>query len=332
MGRRRTVNTHLPERLYLKRDGYYYRDLLRRETKVAPADDLPRALIEWAQREGVRLNPDAVTFGAVAGKFEADYIPRRAPKTQKDYRRQLANLVAVFGESALDSVTPVDVAEYRRVRSEKAPIQANREIALLSVLWNWSREHGYTSQTNPCQGVRKNRETGRSVYMTDAVYSAILLAGDQSVKDAMRIGKMTAADIGVILAATTRQIDGDILRMQRTKTGTAVRFRLRDEEGALNELGALLEEIRTRKRTATSIYLVQDDDGQALTYDTFVRRFSAARTLSAVGKAYQFRDIRPKVATDMDDINRAQAMLGHKQIATTQRHYIRRGKLVDPAK
>lgn len=54
MGRRRTVNRDLPARLYLKRDGYYYRDLNRRETKVAPADDLPKALIEWAQREGVR--------------------------------------------------------------------------------------------------------------------------------------------------------------------------------------------------------------------------------------------------------------------------------------
>ena len=81
--------------------------------------------------------------------------------------------------------------------------------------------------------MKKNKETGRDVYMSDAVFSAILLAGDQSVKDAMRIGKMTGADIGVILTATTRQIEGDALRMQRTKTGSAVRFRLRDESGDL---------------------------------------------------------------------------------------------------
>lgn len=331
MGRRRTVNRNLPERLYLKRDGYYYRDLLRRETKVAPADDLPKALIEWAQREGVRLNPDAVTFGAVAGKFEADYIPRRAPKTQKDYRRQLANLVAVFGESALDSVTPVDVAEYRRVRSAKASIQANREQALLSAFWNWARENGYTSAPNPCLGVKKNKEAGRDIYMSDAVFSAILLAGDQSVKDAMRLGKLTGADIGVILKVTTRDIDADILRVQRTKTGAAVRFRLRNTEG-LNELGLLIEELRTRKRLATSIYLVQDDTGQAVPYNTFVKRFGRARDAAGVGGEYQFRDIRPKVGTDMEDVEKAQRTLGHKQRATTERHYIRRGRLVDPAK
>lgn len=331
MGRRRTVNRDLPARLYLKRDGYYYRDLNRRETKVAPADDLPKALIEWAQREGVRLNPDAVTFGAVAAKFGEQYIPTKAIKTQRDYRRQLDNLVGVFGASALDSVTPADVAEYRRIRSEKAAVQANRELALLSKFWNWSREHGYTQQPNPCQGVTRNRERGRNVYMSNAVYSAILLAGDQSVKDAMRIGKLTAADIGVILKATTRQIEGDILRMQRTKNEGAARFRLRRADGSLNELGQLIEEIRTRKRTATSIYLVQNDNGQAVPYNTFVKRFSRAREAAGVGEEYQFKDIRPKVATDLDDIERAQATLGHKQIATTQRHYIRRGKIVDPA-
>lgn len=332
MGRRRTVNRDLPARLYLKRDGYYYRDLNRRETKVAPADDLPKALIEWAQREGVRLNPDAVTFAAVAGKFREQHIPTKAAKTQRDYLRQLDNLVGVFGASALDSVTPSDVAEYRRIRSAKAATQANREMALLSKLWNWAREHGYTTQPNPCQGVTRNRERGRDVYMSDAVYSAILLAGDQSVKDSMRIGKLTGADIGVILKATTRQVEGDILRMQRTKTGAAVRFRLRDEDGALNELGKLLDELRTRKRTATSIYLIQDASGQAVPYNTFVKRFGRAREASGVGHEYQFRDLRPKVATDLEDIERAQATLGHKQIATTQRHYIRRGKLVDPAK
>lgn len=331
MGRRRTVNRNLPERLYLKRDGYYYRDLLRRETKVAPADDLPKALIEWAQREGVRLNPDAVTFGGVAQKFAEQYIPLRAPKTQKDYVRQLRNLVAVFGESALDSVTPADVAEYRTARSKTAVVQANREQSLLSALWNWARENGYTSAPNPCQGVKKNREDGRDMYMSDTVFSAILLAGDQSVKDAMRLGRLTAADIGVILKLTTRHIDADILRVQRTKTGQAVRFRLRDATGALNELGTLIEELRTRKRRATSIYLVQASTGQSVPYNTFCKRFARAREAAGVAVEYQFRDIRPKTATDMEDVQRAQRTLGHAQISTTQRHYIRRGRLVDPA-
>ncbi len=344
MGRRRTVNRDLPARLYLKRDGYYYRDLNRRETKVAPADDLPKALIEWAQREGVRLNPDAVTFAAVAGKFRDQYIPTKALKTQRDYLRQLGNLVSVFGESAFDSVTPVDVASYRNARTaalvkksaaegkSNAGVQANREIALLSVLWNWAREHGYTNAPNPCLGVKKNTEKGRDIYMSDAVYNAILLAGDQIVKDGMRLGRMTGADIGVLLRATTRLIEGDALRLQRSKTGAAVRFRLRGEDGELNDLGRLIEELRTRKRVATSIYLIQDDTGQSVPYDRFAKLFQEARATAGVEKKYQFRDIRPKVATDLDDIERAQATLAHKQIATTQRHYIRRGKLVDPAK
>lgn len=93
--------------------------------------------------------------------------------------------------------------------------------------------------------------------------------------------------------------------------------------------------------TSTLIYLavaaigtnlIQDHDGQAVPYDTFADRFDRARTAAGFRAGqYQFRDIRPKVATDQDDVQKAQALLGHKHISTTERHYLRVGKLVDPA-
>jgi integrase len=333
MGRRRTKDKHLPPRLYKRADGYYYRQPGGGEKRIVKGDDLPLALVKWADLEGVRLNPDAVTFGAVAEKWAEIWLPTVAPRTQHDYRRHLDKLNLVFKDSALDSITKPDMATYRDVRGAKAGTQANREIAVLSIIWNWASERGYTSLPNPCARLRRNKETGRDVYMTDAVFNAIYLHGDQSVKDAMNIAIHTGGDVSVILAVKrTAVVDGE-LRMGRDKTKTPVRYSIRNEDGTLNSFGAILQEIFDRKRNATGITLVQDANGQRIPYNTFVDRFDRARTAAGYEPgSFQFRDIRPKVATDLEDVERAKDTLGHRSRSTTERHYIRRGKLVKPAK
>lgn len=331
MGRKRTAHKDLPPRLYLRRDGYYYRDYNGKEARVAKVGEKALALIEWAKREGAKLSSDAVTFRAVAEKWREAYIPTKAEKTQKEYGRQLNNLVAVFGESAFDSITPNDVDTYRCARSAK--VQANRELAVLSILWNWARAKGYTGLSNPVSGIKRNKETGRSIYMADSVFKAIYLAGDQSVKDTMRLGLYTSMDVSVLLRAKRTDVSDNVLHLRRSKTDVPVRYRLTDKDGKRNHLGDLVDEMLNRKRCATGPYLIQDDNGQRIPYYTFADRFERARAAAGYQPhEVQFRDIRPKVASDQDDPRKAQALLGHKHLSTTERHYIRIGKLVDPAK
>ena len=333
MGRRRTKNKNLPLRLYLRRDGYYYRHPNGKEKRIAPPDDLALALVEWARFEGATLEPDATTFGAVGEQWIKAWpkTKKLAPRTQHDYRRHLDQLKAVFGQSSLDSITPHDVATYRDKRSAKT--QGNREIAVLSIVMGWAREQGYTDKPNPCAGLRRNQESGRDVYMSDAVFDAIRAAGDATVRDAMDLARRTGMDVSVILQARRADVVGDELQLRRSKTGVPVRYRLREPDGELNELGRVVQDMLTRERHATGMRLVQDDKGQGVPYNTFSKRFDRARLDAGYQSGeYQFRDIRPKVATDQQDMQRAQDLLGHKHISTTERHYIRRGKLVDPAK
>lgn len=331
MGRHRTKDKHLPPRLYKRRDGYYYRAPSGGETRLVKGDDLPLALVKWAELEGVRLNPDAVTFGAVAEKWREVWMPTVSGRTQHDYARHLDMLKKVFGESALDSITKPDVAKYRDMRTAKT--QANREIAVLSIIWNWASERGYTKLPNPCSRLRRNKETGRDVYMSDAVFSAIYANGDQSVKDAMNIAIHTGADVSVILAVKRSAVASGELLMGRTKTSTPVRYRLTNDDGTLNDFGRIVQEMLDRTRNATGLTLVQDANGQRVPYNTFTDRFDKARTLAGYAPLqYQFRDIRPKVASDSEDIEHAQQLLGHRHRSTTERHYIRKGKLVEPAK
>jgi integrase len=181
--------------------------------------------------------------------------------------------------------------------------------------------------------LRRNQESGRDVYMSDAVFDAIRSAGDATVRDAMDLARRTGMDVSVILQARRADVVGDELQLRRSKTGVPVRYRLREPDGELNELGRVVQDMLTRERHATGMRLVQDDKGQGVPYNTFSKRFDRARLGAGYQSGeYQFRDIRPKVATDQQDVQRAQDLLGHKHISTTERHYIRRGKLVDPAK
>lgn len=52
-------------------------------------------------------------------------------------------------------------------------------------------------------------------------------------------------------------------------------------------------------------------------------------------RAFWFYDLRAKAADDTSDERGDQAasdLLGHDSVKTTQRHYLRRGKIVDPTK
>ncbi len=49
-------------------------------------------------------------------------------------------------------------------------------------------------------------------------------------------------------------------------------------------------------------------------------------------RQFQFRDIRPKAATEIEDISHASKLLGHTKEEITRRVYRRIGEAVDPTK
>jgi integrase len=83
--------------------------------------------------------------------------------------------------------------------------------------------------------------------------------------------------------------------------------------------------------------------GLALTKHTLRNHFEPARAAAAIAhpekadeiKEMWFYDLRAKAADDTADDHGDQAaadLLGHKNVATTRRHYLRRGKKVGPTR
>lgn len=326
MGRRKTVNPDLPPRMTArprKTGGfnYYYG-----QDKIPLGADLNRAKLKWAELE-VGGNFTSPKYIEIAERWEREAIhigrrkKNRSPKTQKEYRASLKELRKAFKDFLLEQIQPVHVRQYLDDRSAK--VMANREIAVLSIIWNWARGKGVTDKANPCVGIEKNPEEARSRYVTTEEFREVWERACPELQDAMDLALLTSQNPSDILALKRTDIRQGILWMGRGKTKKKLGLRV---EG---ELKSVLERVLARPRAVSSVYLIADQQGQPLTIYQLDDRFQKAK-----GKAdWQFRDLRAKAVSDEPDLRTASQRAMHADEKITASVYRRvRGEVIAPLK
>jgi hypothetical protein len=117
------------------------------------------------------------------------HCPQKGTAPPEGQLSEIKQLRPMFDSAPIDSITPATIAGYRDARSAK--VRANREIATLYHVFNIAREWGLTTKENPCQGVRKNKETPRDYYANDVVWDAVYKKAAQELKDAMDLAYLT---------------------------------------------------------------------------------------------------------------------------------------------
>ncbi len=336
MARRPTNPGSIPRLRKRLRPGgrvYYYYDAgdkPRRE--IALGSDYGAAIVEYARLEKSRaasaLVEAVLTFEFVATKYMEEVVPTKSSTTQKDNTRELKQLLIFFNDppGPLEAIEPKHVVQYLRYRSKTAKVRANREKALLSAIWNFARQSGYTSLANPCAGIKGNKETGRDTYVEDEMFAAVYLHADQPLKDALDLFYLTAQRIGDTLKMDERDLLDNQLLIKQGKTSAKRRIEV------VGELRVVIERILERKKghKIRSTRLVVMDNGQAMTTSMLRGRFDAARMKAGIEKsAFQMRDLRAKAATDKEEstgsIRDARDQLGHTTVGMTEQ-YIRRRK------
>lgn len=370
MGRKPTKNLNLPKGMRARVRGgrtYYLLDLggkPRREVPLA-TDDYVAAVQKWAELTVSRVPAAAaITLRHVAERYMCEVLPTKSPGSQKNNLNELEVLYQFFDKPPipLDKIEPMHVRQYLdwRVRMtvekaveanrqralEKKPLQpvppnlghvsANREKALLSHIWNFAREKGLTSKSNPCAGIKGHKEEGRDVYIEDDVYRVVHDAAEPPLKDALDLAYLIGQRPADVLKLTRADIKEGALWLRQNKTKQKLRIAI---EG---QLSALLERIGRRK--VMGLGLINMPDGTPMTkfmmrgaMDRARAAATAARPdLAARIKEFQFRDLRAKAATDKDEssgMTAAQEQLGHTT-STMTRQYVRhrKGKLVTPTK
>ncbi len=130
------------------------------------------------------------------------------------------------------------------------------------------------------------------------------------------------------------------------KTGRRLRIRLYDgdkETDLCTFINGLLDR-RAQAGVRTSI-LITNQTGLRMSYNMLRNRWDEARNKAATKAAadgdielattirkFQFRDIRPKAGSEIEDIKDASRLLGHSTEEMTKKVYRRVGEIVKPTK
>lgn len=323
---------------------YYYngRDEDGSRKEIPLGNDLNEAKRKWAELECKPAPVETGLMKHVFDRYEKEIVPTKALRTQKDNLEALRQLRPTFDLAPVDAITPQHIAQYRDKRSAK--VRANREIALFSHIYNIAREWGYTAKENPCRGVRKNKEVPRDFYADKQIWDAVYSEACQELKDAMDLNYLTGQRPGDVLKMKEIDIRDGALEVQQGKTKKKLRILLDNENGVRTELGRLVDRIRARPRKIRSLYLIATPTGTRLNRWTLRTRFDNARdaaaqkaelsgdeTLANRIRAFQFRDIRPKAASETT-LDHARKLLGHTEDNITETVYRRVGEVVKPTR
>lgn len=326
--------------------GYYYdgRDENGKRVEIPLGTDLDVAKIEWAKLDRKAVPKITRLLGDVFNRYERDVLPGKMPRTQKDNLLSLKQLRAAFSDAPIDAITPQIIAQYRDKRSGK--VRANREISLLSHIYNMAREWGITERENPVAGVRKNKERPRDFYAGPEIWNAVYDCAAIELRDAMDLAYLTGQRPADVLSMRATDCDDNYLQVAQSKTSKKLRIELRSGD-QVNHLGMLVERLlaQRKQRGVRSPYLITTQNGRAVTASMLRLRFDDARK-SAIGHAlvgedkvlaeqirqFQFRDIRPKAASEISDLGHASRLLGHTDKRITETVYRRIGEIVKPTR
>ncbi len=146
---------------------------------------------------------------------------------------------------------------------------------------------------------------------------ALWQAASEPLRDAMDLALLTGQRPADVLKMARTDVRDGFLHLRQGKTGRALRIIV---EG---ELATVIERCISRARAArvTHLRLVVGERGQPLSYRSLAAAFDAARSASGI-EFVQFRDIRAKTASDIDDLESAPKLLAHRGVKMTE-HYRR---------
>lgn len=326
--------------------GYYYngRDVNGKRIEIPLGTDRNEANAEWARLERKAAPVAQRVMAAIFDQYEREIIPGKSPRTQLDNMAELKNLRKAFDDAPIDAITPQVVAQYRDARTAKT--RGNREIALLSHVFNIAREWGLTDKENPCARVRRNKERVRDYYAADDVWDAVYTEAAQELRDAMDLAYLTGQRPADALKPVVTDLCEDYLQVDQGKTGKRLRIRLHNGT-QLTGLGLFIAGLIERRMLAgiKTSTLITNQKGLRLSKPMLRNRWDEARARAAsVAEAagdlalaerirqFQFRDIRPKAATEIESLTEASKLLGHTKEEITNRVYRRLGEIVNPTK
>lgn len=354
MGRKRTTNPlGLPERTHYKNGAFWYVHPVGRRWERLGTD------LGEARRKAAHYNAKGEEYGTTAWFIDAFLKASQtrvdtgqlAQRTLDDYTGNAVPLKAFFGSMPPAAIQPMHVAQYLDIGAElNRAVRANREKACLSAMFTWLIRTGQGGiASNPCIGIRRNKETKRERYVEHWEIEAVMKAAPKPVRGLALLVYRTLQRPEDIITWTRanivekREPDGStkrIIRNQQSKTDAAVDIEITPH------IDAILTELKAYGGAVTGpgMPLIHRRDGGAYTYDglsSMLKRYIAKANGIATGRnaaehnrhidrstlkiqPFGYYDLKGKGATDMwlagTPLELIQVLCGHASVTTTEKY------------
>ncbi|NKF21528.1 integrase [Solimonas sp. C16B3] len=284
------------------------------------------------------------TIGALLDRYALEVIPAKAAASQESNRYAFKQLRPAFGEMPLTPFPPKLVYKYVDKRSAK--IAAHREVEVLSHAFTKAVEWGLIDR-HPFKGeVRLKGEKSRSRYVEDWEVEEAM-----KVKPMRKRGSVRAIQAYIVIKLMTGISQGDLLRLQPKRDFRAdgihvLRHKTKNSSGKATiyewtpELQQAVDIALAARPvdiapwlfcTRTGDGYINEETGKPEGWKSMWARFMG-RVLAetAVKERFTEHDLRAKVASDADTLERARALLSHVDDRITRRVYRRKPERVTP--
>lgn len=247
------------------------------------------------QEEKKNARVKGLSFGQAWSMFDELYISELKTRTAKEYRRSASiDILPKFRNVALTNVTKSDLVALVDTIRKRAPVMANRTLALLSKFYNWCLGRDYVKR-NLASGIPKAAEEPRDRVLTlqelRLIYSAAseLSAGNQLF---IKLLLLTGQRQGVIAGLRSNEVKGSHLEIagERNKSNTKIKIPL----STLSE--TLIEELGTEK----GLYVVSTTKG-AKAISGFSKLKRKLNELTGIEEHWTFHDIRGGITTYLEE-------------------------------
>jgi len=269
-------------------------------------------------------NKKPLTVGRIQeaiDRYTEQVLPSLTKGTRQQYQTYLKQLKPVFGNAGWHEVTLPVLRQYLDGRAQK--VSANRELSVLSAIWQKAILWGMTEKLWPANGVKnwKNKEVARQVEVTDELFNAVYKHADRLLRDSMDIATATGmriTDVRTILMPTNGAI-----RLNASKTGKVAEFMVADSP----VLSAIVE--RRDAMKAHCVMLLCTDTGRQATERMLLNRWNNAKKKAATENpalkdalnGLYNRDMRSRAADLSADLDSAAKLLQHSSKKITADHY-----------
>lgn len=318
---------------------YYYDMRGEGVPDIALGRDRDEAIAKW---EELHLKKPRIkgTLEEAFLLWEQEKLPEyENTETRRGYAKSLKWLRKAFSSATWDATQLVHLVDYLKARKGKT--QANREMALLSLIWHQAQMWGMTTLPYPAAGLKrakwKNKESAREFEVTDELFNAVYAEANQMLKDCMDLS--TATGMRLTDCRTILLPADNILHLKASKTRKKADFDL--------ALSVVLPDLLARRRAldANHLMLLSTADGFPVHAKDLRREYDKARKKAAAKareqgqealaleiEAMVLRDMRSRAsdlsATDED----ASQLLQHSSVALTRKHYRSKATQLKPVR